>query len=144
MYLIDTNVISEYRKGARADGGVLQFFADVQSTVLFLPVQVVGEIQAGIAKLRRVGTEQARQQAQAYEDWLESLLAEYVNRVLTFDLEAARMWGSLLSNDKKDPHTIDKQIAAIALVNNLTVVTRDKGEAFSRMPAVQVLDPFSA
>ena len=144
MYLIDTNVLSEYRKGVRANEGVLRFFADVETTILFLPVQVLGEIQAGIAKLRRVGTAQARQQAGAYEDWLESLLAEYGNRVLSFDLEATRLWGSLLSSDKRDPHTIDKQIAAIALVNNLTVVTRDKGEAFSRIAAAQVLDPFSA
>jgi predicted nucleic acid-binding protein len=144
MYLLDTNVISECRKGARANPGVLQFFADVQSTVLFLPVQVTGEIQAGIATLRHAGTAQARQRARAYEDWLEGLLAEYGDHVLTFDREAARMWGNLLSHDKRDPHTVDKQIAAIALINNLTVVTRDKGEAFSRIPAVQVLDPFSA
>lgn len=144
MYLIDTNVISEYRKGARTNPGVRQFFADVESTVLFLPVQVAGEIQAGIAKLRRIGTEQARLQARIYEDWLDGLLAEYGNRVLGLDIEATRMWGSLLSTDKKDPHTIDKQIAAIALIYNLTVVTCDKGEAFSRIPAVQVLDPFSA
>lgn len=142
MYLIDTNVISEYRKGARANAGVTRFFAATPSSTMFLAAQVIGEIQAGVAKLRREGSEQARDRAAAYEKWLDGLLAHFGDRILTFDSEAARVWGTLLSNEKKDPHTIDKQIAAIALVNSLVVVTRDKGEAFSRIAGVKVLNPF--
>jgi predicted nucleic acid-binding protein len=143
MYLIDTNVISEYRKGMRANPGVAAFFAAIHSNILFLPAQVVGEIQAGIAKLRHAGSPQAAQQAEAYEHWLDTLVAEYGDRILEFDVEAARVWGALLSNEKKDPHTIDKQIAAVALVHDLVVVTRDKAEAFSCIPRVRVLNPFS-
>ncbi len=143
MHLIDTNVISEYRKGARANPGVVQFFASTQGSTMFLAAQVIGEIQAGVAKLRREGSEQAKDRAGAYELWLDGLIANFGDRILEFGSEAARVWGTLLSNDKKDPHTIDKQIAAIALVNSLVVVTRDKGEAFSRIPNVRVLNPFS-
>jgi predicted nucleic acid-binding protein len=41
------------------------------------------------------------------------------------------------------PHTIDKQIAAIALISDMTVVTRDHGEAFTRISKLKVLNPFS-
>ncbi|GAB2879988.1 type II toxin-antitoxin system VapC family toxin [Pseudoduganella ginsengisoli] len=143
MYLIDTNVISEFRKGRRANAGVVAFFGAVDSKTLFLPAQVVGEIQAGIAKLRRQGSGQALRQADAYELWLDSLISEFGDRVLEFDIEAARTWGMFLSNEKKDPHTIDKQIAAIALIHGLTVVTRDGGEAFKHMPNVKSFNPFT-
>ncbi|WP_332856464.1 type II toxin-antitoxin system VapC family toxin [Duganella sp. S19_KUP01_CR8] len=143
MFLIDTNVLSEYRKGKRANAGVMQFFAATESNALFLPTQVIGEIQAGITKLRRVASEQAIQQAEKYELWLDSVIAEFGDHILKFDVEAARVWGSLLSCDIKDPHTIDKQIAAIALIHDLVVVTRDKGDAFSRTPNLKVLNPFT-
>lgn len=143
MFLIDTNVLSEYRKGKRANAGVIQFFAAAESNSLFLPVQVIGEIQAGIAKLRRAVGEQALQRAEKYELWLDNVLTEFGEHILQFDVEAARVWGALLSNDKKDPHTIDKQIAAIALIHDLVVVTRDKGDAFSRTPSLKILNPFN-
>lgn len=144
MYLLDTNVISEFRKGVRANRGVQAFFADVQSEALFLPAQVIGEIQAGIARLRRQEDELAAQRAGVYESWLEELLDAFGARVLEFDTEAARVWGTLLGNDKHDPHTIDKQIAAIALVHDLVIVTRDRGTAFAALRPVRALDPFSA
>jgi predicted nucleic acid-binding protein len=143
MYLIDTNVISEYRKGARANSGVTAFFAGAHENSLFLPPQVIGEIQAGIAQLRRRGDEALAERAHAYERWLDGLITRFGDRILEFDTDAARLWGTLLSNQKKDPHTVDKQIAAIALLRNLTVVTRDKGDAFSRIPKLAVLNPFS-
>jgi toxin FitB len=144
MYLIDTNVISEYRKGGRADAGVRRFFEGAKNGALFLPVQVVGEIQAGIFRLRHRGDDAAGERADIYQLWLDGLLAEFKDHVLEFDMEAARVWGALLGHEKKDPHTIDKQIAAMALVNDLTIVTRDKGEAFARIPGLRKLDPFTA
>lgn len=143
MFLIDTNVLSEYRKGKRANAGVMQFFAAAENSSLFLPAQVIGEIQACIAKLRRAGGEHALKQAEKYELWLDSVLTEFGDHILQFDVEAARVWGSLLSSEMRDPHTIDKQIAAIALIHDLVVVTRDKGDAFSRTPNLKILNPFN-
>ncbi len=139
-YLIDTNVISEFRKGERANRGVRQFFAMIDTDSLFLPVQVIGEIRAGIAKTARNGK---RDQAKVYQRWLDSLIADYSERIIDFDLECAQIWGALLSHQNKDPHTIDKQIAAIALISDMTVVTRDHGEAFTRISNLKVLNPFS-
>jgi predicted nucleic acid-binding protein len=144
MYLIDTNVISEHRKGRRANAGVTQFFATHPAKVFFLPVQVIGEIQAGIMKLRRRADGEAIERADVYQQWLESLTANFGAHVLRFDQESARVWGILLSSERRDAHTIDKQIAAIALVHDLIVVTGDKGGAFAHIPSLKVLNPFSA
>lgn len=142
MYLLDTNVISELRKGDRAHPGVRAFFATVPETLLLLPAQVIGEIQAGIAKLRREGSEQSATRADALDVWLNELVQNHGRRIVAFDTDCARLWGTLLSGEKKDPHTIDKQIAAIALIHDLTVVTRDMGEAFSRIPYLKAYNPF--
>jgi predicted nucleic acid-binding protein len=50
MYLIDTNVISELRKGQKANNGVRQFFdAAVQNnTPLYISVITVGELRRGV------------------------------------------------------------------------------------------------
>ena len=82
-------------------------------------------------------------QADVYQAWVDGLTAEFKDNILEFDSDASRVWGTLLSHEKKDPDTIDKQIAAIALVHDLVVVTRDKGTAFSRLSNVKVLNPFS-
>lgn len=74
MYLLDTNVISEYRKGQRANPGIIQFFDSTPDDALFLPVQTIGEIQAGISKLRRQENLQARQRADSYYLLLENLI----------------------------------------------------------------------
>jgi predicted nucleic acid-binding protein len=138
-YLLDTNVISDYRKGVRAHPGVKVFFEKVESERIFLPVQVVGEIQAGITRAIRKND---RVKVRAYTDWLDALVGEFTDRIIDFELLAARTWGLLLSSEKNDPHTIDKQIAAIATSRGMVVVTGDKGEAFSKIGGVAVLNPF--
>lgn len=145
MYLLDTNVISEFRKGTNANWGVRRFFGTTDPDLIFLPVQVLGEIRAGIAKLKRNGAPEELKKAATYEKWIQDgLLGQYANPVIEFDADSAQIWGALLSGEKKDPHTIDKQIAAIALMRDMTVVTRDSGEAFSQIPNLKVFNPFSA
>lgn len=143
MYLLDTNIISEYRKRNNANSGVRRFFHAVDVDSLFLPVQVIGEIRAGIAKLYRNGAPDELEKAKIYEKWLDDdLLKSYGNRIVEFDKESAQLWGMLLAGQKKDPHTIDKQIAAMALTRDMTVVTRDKGEAFVKIPSLKTFNPF--
>jgi predicted nucleic acid-binding protein len=140
-YLLDTNVISEARKGDRCNWGVRDFFDQSDDAELFLPVQVIGEIRAGIAKAAR---RKDSRKAVIYEQWLETLLEEYGNRIIEFDADCAQVWGTLLSGEKKDPHTIDKQIAAIAMVWDMTLVTRDSGGGFKTIVSrnLKVLNPF--
>ena len=140
-YLLDTNVISEARKGHRCNWGVLEFFDNTDDSELFLPVQVIGEIRAGIAKAMR---NRDRRKAQVYEEWLGTLLQEYGDRIIEFDADCAQIWGILLSGEKKDPHTIDKQIAAIAIMRNMTLVTGDTGGGFTKIADghLKLFNPF--
>jgi hypothetical protein len=119
MFLVDTNVLSEARKGPRAAPGVLSFFDKTEGR-LFLPVQVVGELERGITRLRRRGD---REQAAMLEAWLETILTEYSNRILEFDLHSAKIWGLICGVHNQNQ--IDNQIAAIALQHQLTVATRN-------------------
>lgn len=138
MYLLDTNIISEIRKGQRADLGVQEFFKQVQNENIrvYLSSITIGELRRGIEKLRyRNDVDQAKQ----LEKWLDSVLHEYQDNILGFDTEAAQIWGYLRVPHHE--HLVDKQIAAIALVNNLTVVTRNTNDFYST--GVNLLNPFS-
>jgi toxin FitB len=136
MFLIDTNVLSERRKGRRADPGVVEFFRSASDEV-FVPVQVVGEIQGGIERLRQRGD---HSQARVLEKWYRSILVEFSERFLLFDLDCAKIWGTLIGVNEQ--HSIDKQIAAIALIHDLTMVTRNAAH-FSGTGA-RILNPFLA
>ncbi len=139
-YLLDTNILSDFRKGQRAHPGVRLFFESVDDDNLFVPVQVVGEIRSGIHKLRR---RKDHPTAFAYEQWLNTLLDQFATRIIDFDRESAQMWGTLLSGEKGDPHTIDKQIAAMAMVRGMTVVTADRGVAFRGFYQLKVVNPMA-
>lgn len=95
----------------------------------------MGELRRGVELIRHRGD---AQQAQALETWLADLLRDYADNILALDADAAQVWGRL-----RVPHPeneLDKQIAAIALLNDLVVVTRDVAH-FERTGA-KVLNPF--
>ena len=122
VYLIDTNVVSEARKRARANPGVTSFFehATAAEEPIYLSAVSVGELRRGVEIIRhRCDGEQAR----LLEAWLTTVLEQFGERILPFDTDAAQVWGRLRVPDPA--HELDKQIAASALVNDLTVVTRD-------------------
>jgi predicted nucleic acid-binding protein len=48
-YLIDTNIISEVRKGDRCDPRVSAWYASIGEEELFLSTLVLGEIRKGVA-----------------------------------------------------------------------------------------------
>jgi predicted nucleic acid-binding protein len=122
VYLIDTNVVSEARKRAKANPGVTAFFADLVATnaPAYPSVISVGELRRGVELIRHRGD---ADQAKLLEAWLASLLTAFADRVLPLDADAAQVWGRLSVPDTG--HLLEKQIAATALVNDLTVVTRN-------------------
>ena len=138
MYLIDTNVISEIRKGKKADIGVQEFFKKIiaNDSLTYISVVTVGELRRGIDQLRHRND---NNQAAMLEVWLSELLKEYKNNILVFDAEAAQAWGYLRVPHYE--HALDKQIAATALVNNLIVVTRNVEDFTSS--GVELLNPFA-
>jgi predicted nucleic acid-binding protein len=137
MYLVDTNVVSEARKKARANPGVARFFKDVNAAgqTLYLSAITVGELRRGVELIRHRGD---IDQAELLEGWLTTLLAEFANHILEFETEAAQLWGRLSVPDPS--HALDKQIAAIGLVNDLTIVTRNLADF--RGTGVRVRNPF--
>jgi len=78
----------------------------------------VGELRRGVELIRYRGD---TAQAALLEQWLGGLLQVYADRVLPFDVEAAQVWGRL--RVPFPAHELDKQIAAAALIHDLTVVT---------------------
>lgn len=135
MYLIDTNVISEARKGKQANAGVQKFFRMRAADELYLSVQTIGEIRRGLENIRRRGD---LSQARKLEKWLDSVVTDYADRILSFDEECAQVWGRLMSPHHE--HPIDKQIAAIALIHDLTVVTRNVDDF--RGTGTKISNPF--
>lgn len=135
MYLIDTNVVSEARKGKKANPGVQKFWGNVDADDLYLSVQTIGEIRRGIENIQHRGD---LPQAKKLEKWLNQIVADYGDRILAFDEACAQVWGKLMSPHNQNP--IDKQIAAIALINGLTVVTRNVDDF--RGTGVELQNPF--
>jgi toxin FitB len=137
VYLIDTNVISEARKKGKANRGVTAFFrrSAAEGEALFLSTISVGELRRGVELIRRRGD---ISQAALLDAWLIEVLGEYRDHILALDAEAAQVWGRLRVPHPE--HELDKQIAAIALVNGLTVVTRNVAD-FSGC-GVGLLNPF--
>jgi predicted nucleic acid-binding protein len=137
MYLIDTNVISEARKKANANVGVRRFFrqSNENQSKIFISVITVGELRRGVEMIRHRGD---IRQANQLEKWLVAMLDEYQDHILGINQDIAQLWGHL-----RTPHpenALDKQIAATALIYDLTVVTRNQKD-FDRT-GVPVLNPW--
>lgn len=138
MYLIDTNVLSEYRKGARGDPGVRAFLHHCRENreTQFLSVITLGEIRYGIEKNRRRGDQP---QADMFEQWLARVAMDFRHDILNVDEDVAAQWGWLRAQHTEDE--VDALLAATASVHDLTVVTRNV--AHFQRAAVRVLNPFS-
>jgi toxin FitB len=138
VYLIDTNVISEARKGDGCNSGVRKFFADAkkQRQQFFLSAMILGELWRGVEMLESRGDSA---QASRLKKWLTTQVeTEYEGRVLAFTHHTARIWARLMAPD--NTNAIDKQIAATALEYYLTVVTRNS--AHMAPTGVRTLNPF--
>lgn len=136
MYLIDTNVISESRKGKKANRGVQEFWRSLDPDSVYLAVQSIGEIRCGVENIKNRGD---LAQSNVLEQWLNLVVNEYGDRILPFDEDCAQIWGRLMSPHKMNP--IDKQIAAIGLIHGLTVVTRNTSDFDGT--GVRLMNPFS-
>jgi toxin FitB len=125
MYLVDTNVISAGAPSKAGTAADLIEWMDVQSARLYLSTVTVAEIEDGIAKARR---EKARRKASGLMEWLETLLHLYGDRILPFDLAAARVAGALSDRARSRgsaPGFADIAIAATAHCRGLTLLTRN-------------------
>jgi predicted nucleic acid-binding protein len=133
-WLLDTNVLSELRKGKRANDGVRKWFAGVDGAELHTSVLVLGEIRRGIELIGR----RDDVAAQALDQWLLRTLETFTDHVLPVDERIANRWGQL--NVPNPVPTIDGLLAATAIEHDLTFVTRNSRDVDTT--GVTVLNPF--
>ena len=134
-WLVDTNVLSELRKGERAEEGIKAWFATTAEEDLYTSVLVLGQIRRGVESIRRRDTASAL----ALDLWLRRLATGFGERILPVDIRVADRWGAL---NVPDPvPTVDGLLAATALVHDLVLVTRNVRDVAAT--GVQVLDPTS-
>jgi toxin FitB len=133
MYLLDTVAISALMKPGNAPSAE-RWLAAVELDDLHVPAPALAEILRGIARLPN-GSRKTRLR-QAYQTHVAPLLES----CLAFDAAAAATWGELMGAGDaagRQLPIIDAQIAAIALANDLTVVTRNiRDFAPMRVPAI--------
>jgi predicted nucleic acid-binding protein len=134
MFLVDTVTLSELRKRER-DPSVVAWFERQRAADIFLSVISIGEIERSIARQRAADPDFAA----ALGSWLDRVLTVYADRIVPFDLRAARRWGVLRAALGSD--SADLMIAATALEHGFTVVTRSVSD-FEPTGAA-VLNPFN-
>jgi predicted nucleic acid-binding protein len=135
-YLIDTNIISEVRKGDRCDPHVSAWYASIGDDDLFLSTLVLGEIRKRIELARSRDPDKAV----ALERWLRQVAAAFDGRVLGIDNAISDQWGRM-SAIRPIP-VIDGLLAATAVTHGLTLVTRNDRD-IAGLGAV-VLNPFQS
>lgn len=133
-YLLDTNVISEVRKGPRCDVNVAQWYTTLTDDDLYLSVLVVGEIRRGIELSRARHSERALE----LERWLRTVMHAFQTRILPIDQTVADEWGRM-SAIRAAP-AIDGLLAATAKVHGLILATRNLADVSGLGAAV--VNPF--
>ena len=133
-YLIDTNIISEFRKGKRCDRHVAAWYASIADEELFLSTLVLGEIRKGIELARSKNPDKA----EALERWLRQVEAAFDGRVLGIDNAVSDQWGRM--NAIRSLPVIDGLLAATAATNGLTLVTRNDRDVAG--VGAMLLNPF--
>jgi predicted nucleic acid-binding protein len=139
MFVLDTNVVSELRKvrSGKANPGVAAWAEQVASAQLFISAITIHELEHGVLLMERSDPAQGA----LLRAWLDqSVAAAFKNRVLPVDERIARRAAAL---HVPDPAPFrDALIGATALVNDMTVVTRDLKD-FQRFDDLDLINPWS-
>lgn len=134
-FLIDTNVLSEIRKGTRADARVRSWYWSVDPADKYMSVLVVGEVREGIERVRDRDPAKAR----VLEGWLTRLEDEFDSHLVTIDEHVCDAWGRMSAI--RPLSVPDALQAATAQVHEMTLVTRNTQHVANL--GVPVLDPFT-
>ena len=122
-WLLDTNVVSAIGPGKRPIPAHTAAWFRARTEALYLSTISAAEIEGGIAKLRRTGS---GRRADNLRHWFDRILDGYADRLLTFDLAAARIAGVLGDSaqaEGRHPGFADAAIAAIAKSRELVILT---------------------
>lgn len=116
MYLVDTNVISEARRGT-AEAVAWMRSADPQT--IHLSALTLSEIMRGIAHKQKSDPVTAGHLA----EWLRKLRHQHADRILPVTDQISVEWGRIAAIRSRGD--VDGLIAATAIVHDLVVVTRN-------------------
>jgi predicted nucleic acid-binding protein len=133
-WLVDTNVISEVRKGARCHPGVAAWWAQVEDRDLFVSALTLGEIRRGIESVRN----RDPAKASALERWLRDVSDGFGARIIGVDSAVADVWGRMSA--VRSVPVIDALLAATAQVHDLVLVTRNTADVSGL--GVKTFNPF--
>jgi toxin FitB len=133
-FLLDTNVLSELRRGRRCHPNVERWFGTIDDQEVHTSVVVLGELKRGIERVRPKDPTFAGE----LERWLTRLTAAMGKRILPVDQAVALAWGFISAPHAVPP--IDGLLAATAMVHGHTIVTRNVKDVAHL--GVSYLDPF--
>lgn len=116
MYLVDTNVVSEARRGSRQGAAWLR---SVSPDALYLSALTLGEIMRGVALKRKADP----RTADRLEEWLQRPRHDHADRILPITDLIALEWGRIAALRQRGD--VDGLIAATAITHDLILVTRN-------------------
>jgi toxin FitB len=118
-FLLDTNVLSELRRGARCDPRVRAWARSGVQSELHTSVLVLGELKRGIERVRPRDPGFAAE----LERWLTRVISSLGRRILPVDQPVALTWGRIAA--VRTLPFLDGLLAATAIVQGFTLVTRN-------------------
>ena len=128
MYLVDTNVLSEARRGTHQ---ARIWLRSVDPATIYLSVITLGEIMKGIALKMRTDASAAG----TLTVWLEQLRHDHGDRILPICDRVALEWGRLAAERPRG--MADGLIAATAAVHSKIIVTRNVEDFLdTRLPVI--------
>jgi predicted nucleic acid-binding protein len=116
MYLVDTNVVSEARRGSKP---AVAWLRSVDSASVHLSTLTLGEIMRGVALKQKSDPKAAGRLA----EWLRKIRHDHADRILPVTNPISVEWGRIAAIRPRGD--IDGLIAATAIVHDLIVVTRN-------------------
>lgn len=116
MYLVDTNIVSEARRGSAQATGWLR---SVNPASVHLSTLTLGEIMRGIALKQKSDPKTAGH----LTEWLRKLRHDHADRILAVTDQISVEWGRIAAIRPRGD--IDGLIAATAIVHDLILVTRN-------------------
>ncbi len=122
MIIIDTNIISEMMKTS-PNLKVISWIDKQDATLLYITTITIAEIAYGINVLP-----EGNRRRSLEDSFYKALEAAFKHRILSFDEAAAHLYGKVMGQRKLRGRPLsmpDGQIAAIALMNNFSIATRN-------------------